>query len=322
MPAQRHGCLPAHPAGRQGEAGAPQVVSQLGTAGGFGAVCSLVAAAARDPGRWALLVTSALCSSGEHKHLGSCWPASSGPMVIYICQQVVDMALDLGCRKSLEYRHATIICCAYQAFKVSIFAGPMLDALAEPLIDMAHGNAPEAQERNPPDAEDAPVLQLRACLGVVALSTAVLKRGSRLRQTSTANVRQKLAGSSHQQVAVAEGPDARSSVQLPASLQSALPGIVARLCLAVAAAEEPWPSDGSEEQPEQADSHPSQQSQQAAMLALLAADGSLAGDVLCCLAEVRAACAVMLWLFSAHQHVSILLMVASLHKCVAWIVVC
>ena len=182
----------------------------------------------------------------------------------------------------------------------------MLDALAEPLIDMANGNAPEAQERNPPDAEDTPVLQLRACLGVVALSTAVMKRASRLRQTSLANVRQELAGSSHQQVAVAEGPDARSSLQLPASLQSVLPGIAARFCLAVAVAEEPWPDDGSEpaeadEQPGQADGRPSQQCQEAAMLALLAADGSLAGDVLCCLAEVRAACTVMLWVFSASQ---------------------
>ena len=165
---------------------------------------------------------------------------------------------------------------------------------------MANGSAPEAQDRNSPDAGDTPVLQLRACLGVVALSTAVLKQAGRLRQAGTANGGQEPAGSSLQQVVVAEAPAARSNLQLPASLQSALPGVAARLCLAVA--EEPWSDDGSgaaeaEEQPGPADSYPSQECQEAAVLALLGADGSLAGEVLCCLAEVRAVCTGMLWLF-------------------------
>ena len=189
---------------------------------------------------------------------------------------------------------------------------------------MANGNAPEAQEGYPPDAEDTSELQLRACLGVVALSTAVMKRASRLHQTSTANGRHQPAGSGHQQVAVAEGPDARSNVQLPASLQSALPGIAARLCLAAAVAEEPRPDNGSEpaeaeEQLGQADGYPSQECQEAAILALLGADGSLAGEVLCCLAKVRAVCPVMLWPSAELTNrgcllASILLMQAPLHN--------
>ena len=166
---------------------------------------------------------------------------------------------------------------------------------------MANGNALREQEGNSPVAEDTCKLQLRACLGVVALSTAVLKQASRLRHTSTAKGRQGPAESSHQQLGVAEAPNASSNLQLPASLQSALPGIAARLCMAVAVAEDPWSDDGSEaakavEKPGRDDSYPSQECQEAAMLALLGADGSLAAEILCCLAEVRAVCTMMLWL--------------------------
>ena len=221
--------------------------------------------------------------------------------------------------KSFTLRSASI---TIQAL-VCVITGPLLDALAEPLLGMANGDAPEAQDRNLSDAEDRSKLQLRACLGVMALSTAVLK-AKRLRHTSTANGRQEPAGSNHQQIAVAEASDARSYVQLPASLQSALPDIAARLCLAVAVVEEPWPDDGSEtavaeEHPGQADGYPSQECQEAAMLALLGADGSLAGGVLCCLAKVRGVSTVTIWPSAEPSNrgcllASILQVSAPLHK--------
>eukprot|EP00891_Asterochloris_glomerata_P008646 jgi/Astpho2/8646/Aster-x0817 len=192
-------------------------------------------------------------------------------MAAFLLTLLAGRARQVPLRWCGNWRRQEAVACgaAWLLLQQGPLAGPLLDALAEPLLGMANGDAPEAQDRNLSDAEDRSKLQLRACLGVVALSTAVLK-AKRLRHTSTANGRQEPAGSNHQQIAVAEASDARSYVQLPASLQSALPDIAARLCLAVAVVEEPWPDDGSEtavaeEHPGQADGYPSQECQEAAM---------------------------------------------------------